>query len=213
MQVQITVTNPSFEFLMTLGMALHGTTSLGVMAVDPEANDTDTPAHDPFDSDMVYRSFNGFHVGDQVHWKGAKFEFDAHIEKIGRALNRDDKFVWLRRCDTGKLVSLTMDDLSAGSLSHVSVEGSNDAVRIVMVEDIDNYLDIGTEVHWKGQEYEFDGVVEKFDFCALEDTAERINAASSVDYDAKLLFIRRNDTDKLVSLTLRDLHVGRLTLK
>ena len=32
------------------------------------------------------------------------------------------------------------------------------------------------------------------------------------DYDTKVLFIRRNDTDKLVSLTLRDLQTGRLTL-
>lgn len=199
MQVQITVTNPSFEFLMSLGMAMHGTTSFGVMAVDPEAVDTDTPAHDPFDSDTVYRSFNGFHVGDRVHWKGAKFEFDAHIEKIGRASNRDDKFVWLRRCDTGKLVSLTMDDLSAGSLSHVSVEDSNDAVRIVTAEDIDFHIDLDTEVHWKGAKFEFDGVVVDFNVSATD--------------DEKAVWVRRADTDKLVSLTLRDLQTGSLTLK
>lgn len=29
---------------------------------------------------------------------------------------------------------------------------------------------------------------------------------------SKTIFIRRNDTDKLMSLTLRDLQVGRLTL-
>ncbi len=206
MQVQITVTNPSFEFLMTLGMALHGTTSSGVMAVDPEANDTDTPAHDPFDSDMVYRSFNGFHVGDQVHWRGAKFEFDAHIEKIGRALNQDDKFVWLRRCDTGKLVSLTMDDLKVGSLSHVSDEDSDDLVRIVTADDIDFHIDLDTEVRWKGAKFEFDGVVER-----ISDDVTDVNGWR--DYDAKLLFIRRNDTGKLVSLTMRDLQTGRLTLK
>lgn len=32
------------------------------------------------------------------------------------------------------------------------------------------------------------------------------------DTDEKIVFIRRNDTDKLVSLTLRDLQTGRLTL-
>ena len=36
--------------------------------------------------------------------------------------------------------------------------------------------------------------------------------ADPQDADEKILFIRRNDTDKLVSLTLRDLHTGRLTL-
>ena len=207
MQVQITVTNPSFEFLMTLGMAMHGTTSLGVMAVDPEGVDTDTPAHDPFDSDRVYRSFNGFHVGDLVHWKGAKFEFDAHIEKIGRASNRDDKFVWLRRCDTGKLVSLTLNDLSAGSLSHVSDEDSDDLVRIVTADDSYNYIDIDTEVHWKGAKFEFDGVVERID-------DEVVFPDAGIEYlDDKAVFIRRADTGKLVSLTMRDLQTGSLTLK
>lgn len=86
------------------------------------------------------------------------------------------------------------------------------ALRIASVADIDNYLDVGSEVHWHGAKFVFDGVVEKFDFCALDDAAERINAGSAADYDAKLVFIRRNDTDKLVSLTLRDLQDGRLTL-
>ena len=209
MQVQITVTNPSFDFLLALGMALHGTTTFGVMAVDTEADATDTPAHDPFDSDTVYRSFNGFHVGDRVHWKGAKFEFDAHIEKIGRATNRDDKFVWLRRCDTGKLVSLTMDDLKVGSLSHVSDEDSDDLVRIVTAEDIDFHIDIDTEVHWKGAKFEFDGVVERIE----TDGAGVPDTDGWYDDRVKVLFIRRNDTDKLVSLTLRDLQTGSLTLK
>ena len=74
------------------------------------------------------------------------------------------------------------------------------ALRIASVADIDNYLDIGTEVHWHGQKYVFDGVVEKID--GEEEWTDT----------TKLLFIRRNDTDKLVSLTLRDLQTGRLTL-
>lgn len=73
------------------------------------------------------------------------------------------------------------------------------ALRIASVADIDNYLDIGTEVHWRGAKFEFDGVVEKI----IDDVQ---------DADEKILFIRRNDTDKLVSLTLRDLQTGRLTL-
>ena len=80
------------------------------------------------------------------------------------------------------------------------------ALRIASVADIDNYLDIGTEVHWRGAKYEFDGVVEKINDEMLEDIDD------VQDADEKILFIRRNDTDKLVSLTLRDLQTGRLTL-
>ena len=83
------------------------------------------------------------------------------------------------------------------------------ALRIASVADIDNYLDIGSEVHWQGQKYTFDGVVEKIN----DEYIERYNDTNVlVGIDEKLLFIRRNDTDKLVSLTLRDLQTGRLTL-
>ena len=80
------------------------------------------------------------------------------------------------------------------------------ALRISSVADIDNYLDVGSEVHWHGAKYTFDGVVEKINDEMLEDIDD------VQDADEKILFIRRNDTDKLVSLTLRDLQTGRLTL-
>ena len=80
------------------------------------------------------------------------------------------------------------------------------ALRIASVADIDNYLDVGSEVHWHGAKFVFDGVVEKINDDMLEDIAD------VQDADEKILFIRRNDTDKLVSLTLRDLQTGRLTL-
>ena len=80
------------------------------------------------------------------------------------------------------------------------------ALRIASVADIDNYLDIGTEVHWHGAKFVFDGVVEKINDEMLEDIDD------VQDADEKIVFIRRNDTDKLVSLTLRDLQTGRLTL-
>ena len=79
------------------------------------------------------------------------------------------------------------------------------ALRIASVRDIDNYLDIGSEVHWKGQKYAFDGVVEKI-------SDDVFDTEGDLQYDVKAVFIRRNDTDKLVSLTLRDLQTGRLTL-
>lgn len=77
------------------------------------------------------------------------------------------------------------------------------ALRIASAADIDNYLDVGTEVHWHGAKFEFDGVVEKIDDEAI---------GEEIDPSEKIVFIRRNDTDKLVSLTLRDLQTGRLTL-
>ena len=80
------------------------------------------------------------------------------------------------------------------------------ALRIASVADIDNYLDVGTEVHWHGAKFVFDGVVEKINDETLEDIDD------VQDADEKIVFIRRNDTDKLVSLTLRDLQTGRLTL-
>ena len=80
------------------------------------------------------------------------------------------------------------------------------ALRIASVADIDNYLDVGTEVHWHGAKFVFDGVVEKINDEMLEDIDD------VQDADEKIVFIRRNDTDKLVSLTLRDLQTGRLTL-
>ena len=80
------------------------------------------------------------------------------------------------------------------------------ALCITTVADIDNYLDVGTEVHWHGAKFVFDGVVEKIE------TDDVTDANDWADYDTKVVFIRRNDTDKLVSLTLRDLQTGRLTL-
>ena len=80
------------------------------------------------------------------------------------------------------------------------------ALRIASVADIDNYLDIGTEVHWHGAKFVFDGVVEKLE------TDDVTDANDWADYDTKVVFIRRNDTDKLVSLTQHDLQTGLLTL-
>ena len=80
------------------------------------------------------------------------------------------------------------------------------ALRIASVADIDDYLDVGTEVHWHGAKFVFDGVVEKINDEMLEDIDD------VQDADEKIIFIRRNDADKLVSLTLRDLQTDRLTL-
>ena len=99
--------------------------------------------------------------------------------------------------------------LTPAQVSAAQYDPQDTALRIASVEDIDNYLDIGTEVHWHGAKFEFDGVVEQID-----DDVLLAVSAGSIDgsFDDKAVFIRRNDTDKLVSLTLRDLQTGRLTL-
>ena len=68
-------------------------------------------------------------VGDDVHWKGAKFEFDATVDDIylydddfldgdTPDVEEDHKVLFLRRNDTGKRVSLTWPDLQTGELTY-----------------------------------------------------------------------------------------------
>ena len=96
--------------------------------------------------------------------------------------------------------------LTPAQVEAAQYDPKSTALRIVSVADIDNYLDVGSEVHWHGAKFVFDGVVEKINDEMLEDIDD------VQDADEKIVFIRRNDTDKLVSLTLRDLQTGRLTL-
>ena len=96
--------------------------------------------------------------------------------------------------------------LTPAQVSAAQYDPQDTALRIASVADIDNYLDIGSEVHWHGAKFVFDGVVEKINDEMLEDIDD------VQDADEKIVFIRRNDTDKLVSLALRDLQTGRLTL-
>jgi hypothetical protein len=56
----------------------------------------------------------------------------------------------------------------------------------------------GDRVHWRGARYEFDGVVEHID--------------SGATGDEKAVFVRRSDTNRLVSLTADDLDNHSLTL-
>ena len=95
--------------------------------------------------------------------------------------------------------------LTPAQVEAAQYDPQDTALRIASVADIDNYLDVGSEVHWKGQKYAFDGVVERI-------SDDVFDTDDDLQYDVKAIFIRRNDTDKLVSLTLRDLQTGRLTL-
>lgn len=57
-------------------------------------------------------------VGTNIHWSGARFDFDGVVDRIDEDTdNMADKCVWVRRNDTGKLVSLTGDDLVSHELT------------------------------------------------------------------------------------------------
>ena len=105
-----------------------------------------------------------------------------------------------------QVTSAQYDPVQDAPIITPQADPQDTALRIASVADIDNYLDVGSEVHWHGAKFVFDGVVEKINDEMLEDIDD------VQDADEKIVFIRRYDTDKLVSLTLRDLQTGRLTL-
>lgn len=96
--------------------------------------------------------------------------------------------------------------LTPAQVEAAQYDPQDTALRIASVADIGNYLDVGTDVHWKGQKFEFDGVVERIK------TDDAVDDDGWIDHDEKALFLRRNDTGKLVSLNMRDIQTGHLTL-
>ena len=105
-----------------------------------------------------------------------------------------------------QVTSAQYDPVQDAPIITPQADPQDTALRIASVADIDNYLDIGTEVHWKGWKFEFDGVVERIE---TDDVAD---GEGWINYDTKVLFIRSNNTGKLVSLNMRDIQTGRLTL-
>lgn len=204
MQVQITITNPSFDAFLALAMAVHGTTTLGVSfgaeGGEVRQDDAPAPAQEVVAEAVSTVYPDWLEVGALVHWYGQIFDFDGVVERFEPSDDPDAKVVWVRRSDTDKLVSLTLSDLRSGGLAQRIADTPAVADRIVSVDDIYNRLDIDTEVHWRGQKFEFDGVVEDTDL-------------SRTTFDAKVVYLRRDDTGKKVSLTLRDLQTGSLTLR
>lgn len=71
---------------------------------------------DPVQADDLSADFDSGNlpdVGDRIHWRGQRFEFDGVVDSVSDGYNAQDsdKAVWVRRNDTGKLVSLTYGDL------------------------------------------------------------------------------------------------------
>lgn len=193
--MKIIIENPSVAILTAIAAVmqketdeLHAAMGEALSLFDKACED-----HEEAQIDSLSTDEHDFGVGDKVHWKGQKYEFDGGIVEFL------EDGVRLRRDDTGKLVRLTDDDLAnpANSLTPLV-----EAVEDTPFRSWEDLLDLqeGTSVRWQGQKYAFDGVVEKTEFSEFGTP------------DDKVLFIRRDDTGKLVSLTMNDLQVGRLTL-
>lgn len=124
MNITITIENPSAAVLKALGKAVPGSFSVAealtdlIRCADEHAATTGHADHDePAGYVQTYR------VGDQVHWNGARFNFDGVIEKVDtdalESGDDNDKAVYVRRADTQKLVSLTNADIDTGGLTHL----------------------------------------------------------------------------------------------
>ena len=142
----------------------------------------------------VLAALAGAHAADNAKMMEsldkASTALDVLLDEIARTKAQPD------HQDTG---------LTPAQVEAAQYDPQDTALRITNAADIDDYLDIGTEVHWRGAKFVFDGVVEKINDDVFDTDGD-------LQYDVKAVFIRRNDTDKLVSLTLFDLHTGRLTL-
>lgn len=193
--MKIIIENPSVAVLTAIAAVMQKETEElhAAMGEALDLFDKACAAHEDARIDAMQTDEHDFGVGDKVHWKGQKYEFDGVIVEFLEDGLR------LRRDDTGKVVRLTDDDLAnpANSLTPL-VEAVEDTPLRSWGDVLT--LEEGMSVHWQGQKYAFDGVVEKTEFSEFGTP------------DDKVLFIRRDDTGKLVSLTMNDLQVGRLTL-
>jgi hypothetical protein len=105
MKITIIIENPSANFFSTLA----GMSKPATLVTKPDAPEQSTPEQTT--PEQLASSARDVEVGDRVHWRGAKFEFDGVVESINSAATGAEKAVFVRRSDTNKLVSLTTDDL------------------------------------------------------------------------------------------------------
>jgi hypothetical protein len=100
MKITIIVENPNANFFS----ALAGMGKPAALVTKPDAPEQPTP-------EQPTPSARDVEVGDRVHWRGARFEFDGVVERINSDATGAEKAIFVRRSDTNKLVSLTTDDL------------------------------------------------------------------------------------------------------
>jgi hypothetical protein len=121
MNITITIENPSSAVLKALGKAVpDDVANLKGLAeiIHHFAGHEDTTGHD--EPSIGTPSFS---VGDQVHWVGQRFNFEGVVEKVDldalASGDDNDKAIYVRRGDNGKLVSLTNADIDTGGLTHI----------------------------------------------------------------------------------------------
>jgi hypothetical protein len=112
MKITIIVENPSANFFS----ALAGMGKPAALVTKPDTPEQPTPeqndsAPEQPTPEQLASSARDVEVGDRVHWRGAKFEFDGVVESINSNATGAEKAIFVRRSDTNKLVSLTTDDL------------------------------------------------------------------------------------------------------
>lgn len=99
--------NITFNSIDDLQTFMAGRSQPQAAPVDPYWNADDSLL------DSRFRTHNLPVVGANVHWAGARFDFDGVVDRTDEGADEmSDKCVWVRRNDTGKLVSLTGFDLN-----------------------------------------------------------------------------------------------------
>jgi hypothetical protein len=84
--------------------------------VDPPVAQQDG-VKQPGDTRITTANISQLDIGDGVWWQGAKYDFYGVVENIEPVVSDDEKLVFVRRDDTGALVSLTADDIDTHTLT------------------------------------------------------------------------------------------------
>lgn len=199
----VTLVNPTAAVLKALAAAMDTDNVIAAPAA-PAACTTSAPA---FDYNAIKAAAPA--VGAEVHWNGPKFIFDGVVEKRDDSAYRpDDKFLFIRaigqynaKRTKNKLYSLTLADVASGNLYPADICGGGGVAYEDVTEDepfrVDaeyarEDLEVGTPVHWKGTLGEFNATVDSIDSDAFR-------------CGEKVIWLRRDDTGKKVSLTIADL--------
>jgi len=112
MQITISVTNPSLDFLMLLGAAIAPNNNGATKIEDSIFDDLE-----PVPARITTRDqLSAMELGQVVDWRGLKFNFRGTVVEIDEEAVDEDWVLRLQRSDTGKIVRLTYDDLQMGYL-------------------------------------------------------------------------------------------------
>ena len=110
MDMKIIITNPTESVLVAIAAMLKWE------ATHDEAAQETPAENEPASSKITRYNYPDLEEGAQVHWKGAKYEFDGAVIEVRPSFD-EDKIILLRPHGSGKNVSLTRADLDSGSLT------------------------------------------------------------------------------------------------